>query len=561
MPTPPASLYLYSTGVDDSNARLGAGVDSHYFVGCCGSTSNFKVSTWSSPAVTYISAWVDVSSLRASWLGAVGGEPAVWTKYKTSFFLSPAVELSTASLQGKWACDDACDMYLNNVLLTSLADFVRGDYQSMFGFSIPAGSPFHAGWNTLEFSVFNALTSLNPTGIVVFFESTVGVPLFGVAQPGFTWAQGAAQPTVCPAGFVCLGGAGSVQSSCLAGSYCSGGASAPALCPPGSACPLQGTAAPVQCPPGTFSGAGAVACTPCPAGTTSPANSSSSAACAPPTTCPAGFFCPESPRYAYPCIAGYYGGSVNLINATSSGPCSAPPGFGCLAGATSPVPVRCPAGHFCPGGSPAPATPCGTPSHCAELGLSSEPPCVWNAVALIDSLLRFNFGPFGQGSFATTPTGSVLLASSWSGEIVEMYTNLNGSTSVTTVASVDRPLAVAVHPIFGTFAGTYNAIFSLASGAITRFASVEGMALPGWFIRLAALFAQLAITLAPAKKAPPHAPRAILATLETHLASPAPHALAPAARHLAMAAPRAAPPPRPFCAPLMPTALVAALPL
>ena len=324
------------------------------------------------------------------------------------------------------------------------------------GFPYPLISGYQDGYGTS--ALFNSLTgvSISTSGVITVAD--------GCHLRSLTCSP-------CPATFYCSTG---VPLPCPPGSACPLGTTTPVLCPAGSACP-RGTASPALCPPATFSGEGAVACTPCPASTTSPANSSSSAACAPPTTCPAGFFCPESPRYAYPCLAGYYGGSVNLTNATCSGPCSAPHGFGCLAGATSPVPVRCPAGHFCPGGSPAPATPCGTPSNCAEGGLSSEPPCVWNVVAHLREKSVLNFGPYGLGSFATTPSGSVLVASSGRDLIGELYTN--GSMSVTTVAPISGPMAIAVHTIFGTFAGTNEAIYSLGSGTFTFFASVEGRVL------------------------------------------------------------------------------------
>ena len=158
----------------------------------------------------------------------------------------------------------------------------------------------------------------------------------------------------------------------------SGDCAAISACPPSFFC---SSGIPITCTPGSFCPSNSLLPTPCPPGTYSPTTgATSSAVC---TTCPIGSFCPSATAQPYPCAAGYYGSSAGASTSTCTGPCSAPPGFGCPAGSTSPAgALQCTPGSFCPGGTPAPAIPCLTPANCGAVGLSAEPPCVWNVTTL-----------------------------------------------------------------------------------------------------------------------------------------------------------------------------------
>ncbi len=66
-----------------------------------------------------------------------------------------------------------------------------------------------------------------------------------------------------------------------------------------------------------------------------------------------------------------------LGSARAACPGGAAPGYHCVGTAET----LCQAGKYCTGGA-APAIPCLTPANCAGVGLSVEPPCVWNVTAL-----------------------------------------------------------------------------------------------------------------------------------------------------------------------------------
>lgn len=68
--------------------------------------------------------------------------------------------------------------------------------------------------------------------------------------------------------------------------------------------------------------------------------------------CPIGKYCPGGlPGKALTCPSGFYGTETGLSASTCSGPCTATPGYACVAGASSPVGIQCGAGFYCTGGS------------------------------------------------------------------------------------------------------------------------------------------------------------------------------------------------------------------
>jgi hypothetical protein len=76
-------------------------------------------------------------------------------------------------------------------------------------------------------------------------------------------------------------------------------------------------------------------------------------------------------------------------------PGAAAPGYYCVGA----VETLCLSGKYCIGGA-APAVSCMTPANCAGVGLSAEPPCVWNVTTLAGSGSATPFAN-GQGAAAT----------------------------------------------------------------------------------------------------------------------------------------------------------------
>ena len=158
---------LFSTGVDAGGAPLIAGsVDPHYtlssndplFPGPDAIAVN-RDPGWTANTAT--SKWISVQLTR-------GGTTGSAYTYTTTFTLG-GVDPTTAQISGQWACDDQCVVDLNG---TQVAARVSPGWISVTTFTIPAGSPFQLGTNTLAFVTTN--TTGGPTGLqVVSLTGTV----------------------------------------------------------------------------------------------------------------------------------------------------------------------------------------------------------------------------------------------------------------------------------------------------------------------------------------------------------------------------------------------------
>jgi MYXO-CTERM domain-containing protein len=151
---------LFATGVDATGARLAIGaVDPHYVL----SSNDPTAPGPNALTVTPIGAWAPAGansrwiSIRASTTGATGD---TYT-YTTTFTLA-GVDPATATLSGRWACDDSCVLRLNG---TRVATDPAPAWFVATAFTVPAGSPFQLGTNTLEFVTTN--TTGGPTGLQV----------------------------------------------------------------------------------------------------------------------------------------------------------------------------------------------------------------------------------------------------------------------------------------------------------------------------------------------------------------------------------------------------------
>ncbi len=151
---------LFATGVDAAGARLAIGTtDPHYVLSS--NDANFPgpdaltvnpAGGWAGAGAN--SRWI---SVEASTTGAMGG---VYT-YTTTFTLA-GVDPTTATLSGQWACDDSCVLELNG---TQVASKPTPAWTLVANFTVPAGSPFQLGVNTLAFVTSN--TTGGPTGLQV----------------------------------------------------------------------------------------------------------------------------------------------------------------------------------------------------------------------------------------------------------------------------------------------------------------------------------------------------------------------------------------------------------
>ena len=151
------AIPLFNTGVDNSNVLLpGGSVDPHYTV-LDGSKNPY---TGSNPSGA--SAVESPGSLFGAWI--VNGPTSKWIStndssnnpigtffFKTTFDLT-GLNPTTATINGQWTVDDSSGqgILLNGVAVpgTTIGSGAWGSYQS---FTIPAGSNFISGVNTLLF--------------------------------------------------------------------------------------------------------------------------------------------------------------------------------------------------------------------------------------------------------------------------------------------------------------------------------------------------------------------------------------------------------------------------
>jgi len=153
-------IKLFPTGVDDNGTKLAEeATDPHYTLSsddpnCPGpaavtvaNLANVKTKWAANPAT---SQWI---SCTTDGTGADGGT----FRYTTTFELPAGVPPSTVTISGKWGCDDGCTINVNGKP-TGVSDQPppNGDnFKTFSDFSIPTGSPFQAGTNTIEFVVTN----------------------------------------------------------------------------------------------------------------------------------------------------------------------------------------------------------------------------------------------------------------------------------------------------------------------------------------------------------------------------------------------------------------------
>ncbi|MGH7269948.1 MAG: hypothetical protein ACREJ3_05915, partial [Polyangiaceae bacterium] len=158
--SPLAIVGLFATGVDAGGTPLAAGdTDPHYAL----TSSDPMRPGPNALAVTPVAGWT-ANTPSSSWISAqanaIGESLGVYT-YTTTFSLA-GVDPTTVVINGSWACDDTCEIRLNGV---TVATYAAPAWSTPVAFTIPAGSPFAAGANTLAFIVTN--TGGGATGLQV----------------------------------------------------------------------------------------------------------------------------------------------------------------------------------------------------------------------------------------------------------------------------------------------------------------------------------------------------------------------------------------------------------
>jgi len=189
---------LYTTGVTDSGALLAAGTnDAHWVI-----TGDSAPNPNAYLGVTYVDptslagGWVPNTS-NAQWVTAPGGVncgngagnnalPAsggsgvnIYYFYTLTFNMPANVNLSTATITGTIAADDAAQSVFNWTTVPSGAGQPSGaTYTKTANFTLnSSNATFVAGANTITFAVFNENPGPDPSGLLVTaLSGTVQVP-------------------------------------------------------------------------------------------------------------------------------------------------------------------------------------------------------------------------------------------------------------------------------------------------------------------------------------------------------------------------------------------------
>ena len=161
---------LFSTGVDANGAALANGAtDPHYTLTSNDAAHNGPAAIAIVPAQNTWAADTSGSTWIGTGTNAAGGNGKNFI-YTTTFVLAD-VDPADATLSGSWACDDTCTLSLNG---TQVASKTGGSaWTTLTTFTVPAGSPFVLGTNTLAFKVSNSGGGI--TGIQVRTLSIAGV--------------------------------------------------------------------------------------------------------------------------------------------------------------------------------------------------------------------------------------------------------------------------------------------------------------------------------------------------------------------------------------------------
>ena len=174
------SIVVWGTGLDNYGQLLTPGTgDPHYQIVATPPTYQIAAPPIT-PEVTSNNplavAWADNTS-TSQWINPTGNGsqdlPVGYYTYQTTFDLSGFAP-STAVIEGNWAVDNSCEIYLNGQSTGVSLPFGVSAESSLNPFTITTG--FIQGINTLTFPVYNVGDIDNPTGIQVQITSATADP-------------------------------------------------------------------------------------------------------------------------------------------------------------------------------------------------------------------------------------------------------------------------------------------------------------------------------------------------------------------------------------------------
>jgi len=167
---------LFNTGVDDTGALLGENqLDPHYRITASADPGFPGPDTFTLIPGFPVGPWI-AEGPNSRWIApqasqAIGNSPGTYT-FQTTFDLA-GLDPTTAQITGSVSADNgvaAVRLNGNDLGITA------GGFNLFHPLTIPLGSPFVAGTNTLEFDVSNAGDTINPIGFRVEMTGRVTGP-------------------------------------------------------------------------------------------------------------------------------------------------------------------------------------------------------------------------------------------------------------------------------------------------------------------------------------------------------------------------------------------------
>jgi hypothetical protein len=158
-------LGVVNTGVDAAGNLLALRQPDPHYVLMASPDATHSGPTTYAPASAPIPPWV-ANGPVSQWIGprADATEAAPGTYHYRLIFSLAASDIATAAITASVATDDG---NLGIRLNGTPVDFGPSGFTAYSNLEIPAGSPFVAGLNTLDFFISNGGTSANPTGLRV----------------------------------------------------------------------------------------------------------------------------------------------------------------------------------------------------------------------------------------------------------------------------------------------------------------------------------------------------------------------------------------------------------
>lgn len=169
-------IFLNNTGINAGVPIAAQGVDSSWILQPGADYPAYVID----PVSPQFSVW-RANNSTSQWIGPRpiytegmndGANPSNWV-FRTTFDLTGLVP-GTASITGQWLADNqGIDIYLNGIPYVPTQQTALNDFTNWSSFSLPVGSNFVSGSNTLDFVVRNqdALTG-GPVGLRVEMSGT-----------------------------------------------------------------------------------------------------------------------------------------------------------------------------------------------------------------------------------------------------------------------------------------------------------------------------------------------------------------------------------------------------